>query len=198
MGFDPFTLMAIASTAMSAFGAIQQGNAQAATYRAQAQAQEYNATIEKNNAQMAASQANAQEEQQRRKFAMMQGEAIAGAAQSGAGLSGSNKDVIEQNALMNELDALTIRYQGQKDYQGFMAQSELDKYGAKMSRFNASTAERAGYMKAGSSILSGISSYAASNNGLLSGSKGGIGAAASSGGGIGLKAPAGALSTKWG
>lgn len=149
----------IIGSAMSAIGAIKQGEAQQAQYQAQAQAQEYNAKIAENNARVAMDQANAQEEQQRRRFRMMQGEAIASAAQSGAGLSGSNKDIIEQNALMNELDALTIRYQGQNQAQGLQAQAVLDRYGAKAARQAGDDAMTAGYISAGANLLSGASKY---------------------------------------
>lgn len=152
-------ILMIASTAVSALGAIRQGQAQQAAYKAQAQAQEYNAKVAENNARAALDQANAQEEQQRRKFRMLQGEAIAGAAQSGAGLSGSNKDVIEQNALFNELDALTIRYQGQNQAQGLQAQANLDRYNARAARQAGSEAMTAGYVSAGANILSGASKY---------------------------------------
>lgn len=150
------------SSAVSAIGAINQANAQAASYRSQAQAQEYNATIERQNAQVANDQANAQEEQQRRKFSMMQGQALAGAAQSGAGMDGSNKDVLAQNDLMNELDALTIRYEGQQKSRGLEAQAQLDQYGATVSRQNADNAQTAGFFNAGASLLSGAANgYAA-------------------------------------
>jgi len=55
---DPVTIALIAtaaSTAMSAAGAIQQGQAAAAQGRAQQQAQEYNAVVKEQNAQLSAS-----------------------------------------------------------------------------------------------------------------------------------------------
>lgn len=152
-------ILSIVGTAMSALGAIRQGQAQEAAYKAQAQAQEYNAKVAENNARVAMDQANAQEEQQRRKFRVLQGEAIASAAQSGAGLSGSNKDIIEQNALFNELDALTIRYQGQSQAQGLQAQAVLDRYNAKAARQAGADAMNAGYLSAGANLLSGAAKY---------------------------------------
>lgn len=140
-------------------GAMQQADAQAASYRAQAQAQEYNATVERNNAQVARDQANAKEEAQRRHFDALQGQAIAGVAQSGTGFDGSNMDLLKQNAINNELDALTIRYEGQNQANGLMAQSQLDTYNAGVSRMNASNAETAGYFNAGSALLSGATKY---------------------------------------
>ena len=158
---EPFSIISILSTAVSAVGAMNQADAQAASYRSQAQAQEYNATVAENNARAVLDQNNAKEEQQRRHFRMMQGNAIAAAAQSGSGLnqSDSNSKVLEQSALMNELDALTIRYEGQNQAQGLQSQAQLDRYGAKVSRMNASSAETAGMLGAGASLLSGASGY---------------------------------------
>lgn len=165
----------IMSSAISAIGSIKAAQAQAASYKAQSQAMDYNATIAKNNAVAANQQASAQEEQQRRKFAMLQGQAAAGAAQSGAGLDGSNADVLAQNALMNELDALTIRYEGQNKAKTLEAQSELDKYQAVAASRNADTAMEAGYFNAGANLLSGATSYSMYSKGIYgAGGQGGF------------------------
>lgn len=144
-------------TAMQAVGAIQQGRAESAAAQSRANAEEYNAIVARQNAQVAGAQASAQEDQQRRKFRALQGEAITAAAQSGAGLDGSNADVLQQNAIANELDALTIRYEGQMKARGLMAQSELDMMNARASRRAAKDAMIGGYLNAGASILSGAS-----------------------------------------
>lgn len=167
-------LISLASAGIGAVGAIQQGNAQSAQYEAQAQAyksqaqaQEYNAAVQRNNAKAAGEQANAAEEAQRRKFAQLQGQAMAAVGQSGTGFDGSNLDVLRQNSVNNELDALNIRYQGQMQAQGLMAQSDLDRMQAQQSLFNAATARSsassastAGWIGAGSNLLSGVSNYA--------------------------------------
>ena len=151
--------MLIASAAMSAVGAIQQGEAQSASYKAQAQANDYNATVARNNATVASEQANAKEEAQRRHFAALQGQAVAGVAQSGTGFDGSNADVLNQNSINNELDALTIRYEGQNQAKGLIAQAQLDTYNAGVNRMNASNAETSGYLNAGANLLSGATKY---------------------------------------
>jgi len=156
----------IASTVVSTVGAIKQGQAQEASYKAQAQAQEYNATVARNNATAALDQANAKEEQQRRHFAMLQGQARAGAAQSGAGLDGSNSDLIQQNSVMNELDALNIRYEGQNTANGLQAQANLDQYGSGVSRMKASSAREASYWNAGSQLLAGATNYSMYKGGI--------------------------------
>lgn len=144
---------------MAAAGAMQQAQTQAYNAKAQANALDYQATVDRNNAQAATDAANVREEQQRRQFNAVQGQARAGIGQSGTGFDGSNADILKQNAVLNELDALTIRYEGQNKAAGLMAQSGLDQYNAQTSRDNASKIMTAGYLNAGSQILSGAAKY---------------------------------------
>ena len=74
-------VLMIASTAMSVIGAMEQADAQAANARAQAQALDYQATVDRNNAKAASEAANAREEQQRRQAGQLHGQAVAGIAQ---------------------------------------------------------------------------------------------------------------------
>lgn len=172
---------AVAAATISAAGAIYQGQqqaqlaerqaqAEAYNYEAQAQANEFNATVQRENARAAAEQANQKEEANRRRFRMIQGQTMAGVAQSGTGFDGSNAMLIEQNELYNELDALNIRYEGDMASKGLMSQAQLNTYNAGINRNNASTAITTGnmtanaaktgsYFNAGSSLLSGASSY---------------------------------------
>lgn len=151
---------AVASAGIAAYGAISQGNAASDSYQSQADAAKYNATVARNNARAASDQANFKEEQLHRKFAQLQGEALAAIGQSGTGLDGSNLDVLHQNAVNNQLDALTIRYEGQQQSSGLMAQSQMSDLEAKQARKNASTAKFAGYVGAGTGLLSGAGKYA--------------------------------------
>lgn len=155
-GMEILIAASAASTAVSTLGALQQGQAQKAAYQAQAQAQDYNAIVAENNARAAREQANAREEAQRRKFGALQGQAIAGIAQSGTGFDGSNADILKQNAIANELDALTIRYEGQNQASGLMAQAELDRMQSGAARMNARSAVTGSYFNAGANLLGGI------------------------------------------
>lgn len=143
------------SAVFSAIGAISQANAAAAQYEQQAQMNQYNATVARQNSEVALQQYNAREEQQRRQFGVFQGQATAAAAQSGAGLNGSNADVLKQNAILGELDALTIRYEGQQQSRGFLAQSDLEEYQARANRANAKTARTQGILNAGAALMGG-------------------------------------------
>jgi len=149
----------VASTALKAVGALKEGQAQAASYKSAAQANLYNAAVAEGNARAALEQANAREEGQRRQFGQLQGQALAAAAQSGAGMGGSNADVLAQSAANNELDALTIRYEGQMQSGGMMAQAQQERYQAAANRKNAGRAMKAAYINAASSVLSGASDY---------------------------------------
>lgn len=160
----------IAGTVMSAVGSIVQASAAADTAKAQAAASEYNAKVQENqatvaryNAESAGQQAARKEEMQRRRFAQIQGSARAGLAQSGTDLaSGSNADVLEQNAINNELDALTIRYEGSQardsyynTASNFQSQAELSRMNASMYRQNASNAMVGGIFNAGANLIGG-------------------------------------------
>lgn len=151
-------ILTVASTAMSVLGAIQQGNAQEAQYKAQAQAQEYNAKVSQNNAIAANQQAAAREDAQRRERRMRLGEARASIAQSGLTDTGSVLDMFDQSAIDSELDVLNTRYEGQMQARGFNEQAVLDKYGASVSKANAKAAGTAKWINAGSALLGGVSS----------------------------------------
>lgn len=171
----PVGVMLAASTAVSAVGALATASAQAdaqaaqaAALNYQAQVNERQATVARYNAQSAEQQAAAQEEAQRRHFAMLQGQAYAGLAQSGTDLgSGSNLDILKQNELNSELDALNIRYAGgqkaasfNNTAENFMEQATLNRMSSSMASNNASNAMIGGFFNAGSNLLSGYSKYA--------------------------------------
>lgn len=152
---DPVTALLLASTALSTYGVIQQGEAQAAQAESAAQANEYNATVQRNNAQVAQAAAARREEEQRSQFGQLQGAARVAVAQSGAGMGGSNLEVLKRNALQNELDALTIRYEGQSQARGLIAQSQLEQQQAAANRSAGSAARTGAYISAGANLLQG-------------------------------------------
>lgn len=149
----------IASTAMQALGAIQQGNAQAASYKSQQAAANYNASIMDQNARIERDQANQREEAQRREARQVLGAQRAAFSQAGVGLGGSAADVMAQSAANAELDALTLRYEGEMKARGLMASAEGERYQGQVAGMNASSARTAGYMNAAGSILGGAASY---------------------------------------
>lgn len=145
--------------AVQAVGAIQAGKAQKAEANARAQANQYNAKVKEMNAQVARTQANAREEQQRRKGRQVLGAQRAGIAQAGIGFSGSALDIMEQSADMAELDALNIRYEGELQSTGLLADAEAERYEADVNRMAGRNAMKAAYIGAGSALIGGASNY---------------------------------------
>lgn len=202
---DPITIMTIASSAMQAVGAIQQGNAAMAQARAQQNAANYNAQVKRNQATIESQQANAREEQQRRAARGLLGKQRAAITQAGIGLGGSALDIEEQSAIRAELDALTIRYEGDIKSKGLLASAAQDTYEGEVALVAGKNAQKAAYISAGASILSGAASgygsylkYSAptgtaSLGSGLSATSTGQGLQMSSGSGLGLKMPSSSL-----
>lgn len=164
---------AVASTAVSAYGAIQQAEAQAEAANNQAKANDYQAQVQERNAQVAKAnaestqqQAATREEAMRRKAALFEGQKMAGIAQSGTGFDGSNLASVEQDHVNRELDALNIRYEGDMQAKGLglqaanaLDQANLDRMNAAQNRSNASSIMTGGYLSAGAQLLSAPSKY---------------------------------------
>lgn len=165
-------LLTVASMGMQAIGAIQQGNARAAQYEQEKQAQERNAQIAQENANIAARQGAANEEAQRRKAAIMAGEQRAAIAQAGIDTSGTATDLTEQSASLAELDALNIRYNASLQQASYLNQAGQASWAAENAGANASTARTAGWLNAGASVLSGLGGYARDQNALNAARKG--------------------------
>jgi len=150
----------VASTAISAIGAIQQGKAAEAQAKAQADANAYNARVKEIQAGVEREAAGRREEQQRRKARQVLGEQRAGLAQAGIGMMGSALDIEEQSATAAELDALTIRYEGEMAAKGLMYDAEAEKFEGRAALAAGKNAKTASYLKTGSAILSGGSDIA--------------------------------------
>jgi hypothetical protein len=145
----------LASTAIQAVGAIQQGNAQSESYNRQAQASDYNAAVDKQQAETALQVSTANQLDQRRKARQILGQQRASAAQAKVGLGGQTQDLLERSETLAELDALNIAYDGMLKSRGFSTQAELDTFQAGAMRENASSAKRSGYMGALGAVASG-------------------------------------------
>jgi hypothetical protein len=151
----------IGSTAMSAVGSIMQGNAQASQYEAQAAAANYNAGLARQEAQAVGAQTAREEERVRRAGRSAVAEQYTATAQSGvAPQSGSAALSINEAATMAELDALNVRYRGGMQARGLRNEASLQDFSASTKRSAAKSAQTAGYIGAGTAILSGASKYA--------------------------------------
>jgi cytochrome c biogenesis factor len=149
---DPGTLLiaaTIGGTALSAVGAMAQG--QASYEAAQAQQAALNQQAEAD--QKAAAFEAAREH---RKQQLARSAAIAQVASSGVGLAGSPTEVLAANAREGQLDIAAIQYGSQ------LRQNQLRTQG-KIAAFQGRQARTAGYINAGSAIFSGASSYASNS-----------------------------------
>lgn len=156
---DPITAgigLAVAGASASALGSVVKGNADAANFNAQAQADDYNAEVAKRNADQARLSAGAREDALRRRAAQVLGGQRAAVAQSHlVGSEGSLALVQEQSHDAAELDALMVRYEGNLQAKGFGEQATLDTYSAQVARGNARVARAGGYFGAAASLLQG-------------------------------------------
>lgn len=139
-------IMMAAGAALSAYGAIQQGQAQKA-------AAGYNAQLNARNAELATLQANADAEAQNRRARQIHGAMVAGFGASGLS-SDSTLDVLAMSAQQAALDEATIRYNGRLKAMGYHQGAVLD-------RLSGTTAEQQGYLSGASYFLTGIGTASA-------------------------------------
>lgn len=135
--------LALASAGISAIGAISQGNAQA-------KAANYNAAVKTIQANQAVDQAGAQASNDAVKTRQKMAAVRAGSIQNGFEESGSVSDILDTVQRDGALESMTAMYDGTVRAQALRQGAELDK-------MTASNAKTAGYIGAGTSLLSGAS-----------------------------------------
>lgn len=150
--------MMAASAAISAIGAIQQGNAAAAQNESQANMARYNAQVSQNQAEQARQVSTAEQLAQQRKARANIGQLNASIAQSGTGFGGTNADILGQTQTLSELDQLNLAYEGQLKAQGFVTQAGIDEFQARVYQNNARNARTAGVFGVAKSLIAGASS----------------------------------------
>lgn len=149
----------IALAVVQGVSALSKAGAESSRLEAQARINEYNAAITAQRAETTRSVYNSREDSLRRKQALFMGKQRATAAESGAGLGGSNADVLRQSEIESELDALSLRYEGDLEARGLLAQSDAYRTEASFSRSQKSSARMGGWLGVGAAALSGTSSY---------------------------------------
>lgn len=139
--------LVVASAAVSAYGAIRQGQAAKA-------ASKFNAAVADQNAVLARQEARDLAIQQSRENYLRLGAIRAAQGKSGgAADEGSVLDVIGDAASQGELQRQYILRSGELKAAGFTNTGMLD-------RMSGKNAQTAGYLQAGSALLSGGSEYA--------------------------------------
>lgn len=128
---------------VGAIGQISAGNAAAAAGR-------YNAQVSDNNAQRIRAEAATEIQDKRRDVRRQLGSIRAAYGASGIDFSGSPLDVLADSAFEGEWDVTKIRYKAE-----VAAVDEENR--ANLYRAGADASQTAGYIGAGSSLLSGLS-----------------------------------------
>jgi hypothetical protein len=123
-------------------GSIMQGNAAN-------DAAKYNATLAQQQGQVAQSQAAYKAAQIEKQTRMKVASASGGMLENGLELTGSNTDILNNIADYGKLDELTAVYDGSVQKTSYANQAQLDKMSGQNSLI-------AGYMGAGSKVLSGV------------------------------------------
>lgn len=171
----------VAGTALGAVGSYQQGKAQAAAYNYNAKVAEENRKIAMNNAAM--ERQLGLEEARRQRISTLQaiGKQEVALAANGVDVGyGTSLDLIEDTAMLGELDALTIEYNSEKKARNYEIEAMNFANEANLAQFSARNARTAGNIAAisgglktvgqiGSAALSlggGMGSLSNSTNGL--------------------------------
>lgn len=129
----------VVGSVVSAFGALQAGQAQAGAAKFNSAVSKRNAAISRQNAQIVMQSGEAQAGIQEQKTRAVAGATKTNQAASGVDVnSGSAVDVQSSQAALGELDALTVRSNATREAYGYKvkatnedAQSNLDDYEAK-------------------------------------------------------------------
>jgi hypothetical protein len=163
---EPATLSLIAGiggTALSAVGAVQQGNAQADAARSQAAVDRNNAILAQRSAKDALQRSQAEEQAQQRKTAEALGRARAAFGSRGIeGDFGSPLATLGDIAQFGELDEKTIRTNAQREALGYEAQAMNFTSSASFKEKSAANYQTAGALSGLSTALNGGSSVAKS------------------------------------
>lgn len=153
---DPVTLLTVASTAVGAFGAVQEGKAAKRSSEYQARVAENNAQLNEFSARDAIIRGREEEKKQRRQASLLQSEQRAAAAANGIDIGfGSTLDNALDTAMLGELDALTVRSNAYREAYDFRVGASNNRADAELTRLEGSNAESAGYLNAGNTILTG-------------------------------------------
>lgn len=178
---------AAVSTTLGVIGANQQSKAQQAQYEYQAKVQERNEKIARNNASMERQTGIEEARKQRMKTLQAIGAQETALASNGVDVSyGNSLDIIEDTAMLGELDALRIQYNSERTARNYETQARNFKSDAVLSRYAQANAKTAGNMNVLAAGISGIGKMASSIAGGMNSVKSALGTGASSlGAGLG-------------
>lgn len=156
----------IAGTALGAIGSYQAGKAQAAAYNYNAKVAQENKKLAEQNASMARQEGL--EEARRQRIATLQavGKQEVSLAANGVDVGyGTSLDLIEDNSMLGELDALTMEYNAEKNARNYDIQAMNFANEANLAQFSARNARTAGNISA---ISGGLKAFGQLGNAALS------------------------------
>lgn len=130
--------------------------------KAAQQAANYNAQMIEQEAEIAQNVSRANAAAQRRRARAFMGTARAAAGQTGLGMAGSIKDVLDRSAAEAELDAMNIEYGGNLKAIGAANQAAITRWQGKQAR-------KLGNIKAAAQIISAASGSYSGGGGFDSG-----------------------------
>ena len=159
MGVPALLAVTALSAGVQAAGAIKQGQAQKAAADYQAQIATMNSQIAQQNANNATQVGEQQQINQQMKTRATVGGILAAQGANNLDVnSGSQLDVKTSAQEMGQLDALTIRNNASRQAWNYEVQGATDTAQAGLYNSEGSSDQLAGFLNAGSSLLSGASS----------------------------------------
>jgi hypothetical protein len=155
------TDIAVAGLGLGAAGMIGQGNAASAAAKGQQAVSEYNAKVAQQQGK-AEEQATLFKQGQQEQAAARQASSLQAAAGASGAVTteGAPLQIQGVQAQQSEMDNLMLGYQGQIAQQQSLNQSQLDELQAGIYGQQASNAQTAGLMGAGTSLLTGFGKMA--------------------------------------
>ena len=169
IGMGVALVAAAVSTTLGVVSSVQQSKAQQAQYEYQAKVQERNEKIARNNAAMERQTGIEEAREQRMKTLQAISAQETALAANGVDVSyGNSLDIIEDTAMLGELDALRIQYNSERTARNYKTQAQNFKSDAVLSRYAQANAKTAGNMNALSAGISGIGKMASSIAGGMS------------------------------
>lgn len=148
--------LTIGSTLLGAYGAVQQGEAQAAASNYNAKVADMNATLSERRARDALERGQKEEQHKRTEVQRILGQQRAAQAANGVDLTfGSPLDTIVDTAVLGEMDALTIRTNSAREAYDYRVDAVNKRADGTLNRMNAKAAKTSGYLGAAGTVLTG-------------------------------------------
>lgn len=155
------TTAGLAGTAITALGAVNQGQSQAAAAKYNAQVASNNAQVATQNSQFAGAEGEQNVNAQGMKNRAQMGALVANEGASGVDVdSGSSLQTRESQAQTGMLNELNIRSQAVRQAYGFQTQAVSDLGQESLDKAQSKNDSTAGYVNAGGDVLGGIGNAA--------------------------------------